>query len=195
MRRPVSNLPKDAQPWGRWQENLADETAAKIAAMKNDLNSAGNQFRSRADNLESQIAGIPSVSNITLVNVPAFSVTRAQAVQPFMVYDSPTVFVNPPRPDRSYTANVIVNMRATGVQFPFSFSMLRVNGVDFMFRHENLQPGFTGTATFSIMGSVFLGEGANLSIQFGIGAAGSLGTTTVEFETTPIWVAFSGSIA
>lgn len=195
MKRPPSNLPRDAQPWGRWQENLADDTTAKISAMAGDLNSIGNQFRSRADNMESQIAGVPSVSNITRVDVPPFSVTRPQATQPFMVYDSPVVFINPPRPDRDYTANVIVNMKASGVQFPFSFSMLRVNGVDYMFRHENLQPGYTGTATFSIMGSAFIGQGGQVSVQFAIGASGSFGATTAEFDTTQVWVVFSGSIA
>lgn len=195
MKSPAANLGPDSQPWGRWVDALEDRNSQLIDAMQGDANSVGMQFRARADNMQNQINGIPSVSEIRLITVPPFSVTRAFSPTARQVYDSSTLFVNPPGPDQNYTLNVIVNMHASAPigLFSYSDSLLRLNGVDFMFNHENGQPNFNAstTADFSIMGTIPAG-GAPTSIQFAISAAGA---TTVNFAETQIWCIYSGSIA
>lgn len=192
MTAPASNLGPNSQPWGRWVDTLEDANARAIESIRADSRSAGMQFRSLADNMEHQIVEIPSVSSISELTIPSFSVSRSFSPTARLVYDSPTITVNPPRLDQPYTVTVVANMHATGVMFPYSDSLLRVNGVDFMFSHENESPSFVATpyAEYSIMGTGSV-MGAPVTLQFAISTSAA---GTVTFSNTQIWCIFSGSI-
>lgn len=85
-------------PWGRWVEGKTDESAAGLVRQTQDASSAGSQFASRAELIQGQISGIPSVSAIYRLPVVDFSVTRVFNPSTVgYVYDSPTYTFNPPR--------------------------------------------------------------------------------------------------
>lgn len=186
------DLPPDAIPWGRWYENLNGDTATAIQRQQQDSSSVGSLFTGRADTLEDQINGIPSVAAIYERVVPPFSVSRASTPgATFYAYDSGTYTFNPPRPDRDYDFSVIANMDASGTLFTFSYSLLRVNGTDFMFNHENTQPGYTTSPTFSIMGGGKVGAGGVVNAEFALATSS---TGTVNFAPTRLWCIFTGSL-
>ena len=179
-------------PWGRWVEQNADEVANAISVQTSDAGSAGSVFASRADLLSHQIGAIPSVAAIYPRSIQNFSVTRVSNPSAVAyVYESPVETFNPPRPDREYGYTVFANMVTTGTLMTFARSLIRTNGVDNMYRHENLQPGFNTLGTFSIVGSGSIGSGGTVSAQMAVIAAAP---GTVTFTRADMWCVFSGSI-
>lgn len=192
MTRPKLVLPSLSMPWGRWVEGEVDSTNADVSRQVQDSNSSGNQFASRAELIQGQIGAIPSVAAIYRIDVPPFSVTRtSNPSATAYVYDSAPQTFNPPRADRPYNYQVIAVMDVSGTNLPFSRSLLRTNGTDNMFLHENLQPGFQTRATYSIAGSGNIDSGQTVTAQFAV-AAGGAGTLT--FNRSTLWCTFSGSI-
>lgn len=191
MRRNPANLPPGAMPWGRWVEENSDSTAEAIRRQQNDSSSSGSLFSARAETVQNQISSIPSVAAIYRMDVPPFSVTRASTGATFYVYDSAVQTFNPPRPDESYDFSVIADMSASGTLFTFSYSLLRVNGVDFMFNHENTQAAYANSPTFSIMGGGKIRPGQNVQAQFALATSS---TGTVTFAPTQLWCIFTGSL-
>jgi hypothetical protein len=191
MRLPKMDLPPASMPWGRGIQDEAIRVQKAIEAQQLDASSVGSQFRGRAENLETQIRSIPSVAAIYSTVVPPFSVSRFSTGAVRYVYPSGVNTFNPPRPDRPYTYSVIANMKATGIFFPFSRSLLRINGVTTQVSHESLQTAYLENATFSILGTGSIGPGEAVSVEFGIDAS-SIGTVT--FQPTTLWCVFSGSI-
>ena len=55
-------LPSGAMPWGRWLQDSALNTDAKIEATRADVNSAGSQFAARANMLSNQLVSLAEVS-------------------------------------------------------------------------------------------------------------------------------------
>lgn len=191
MKRPKLILPSLSMPWGRWVEGEVDQTIEGLSRQVQDSSSSGNLFASRSDLLQGQIGAIPSVAAIYDRTLPTFSVTRSSTGAVGYVYPSSSQTFNPPRPDLPYNYTVIANMDVSGVPLPFSYSLLRVNGQDDMFQHENLQPGYLTRGTFSISASGSITPGNNVEVQAAI-IASSTGTLT--FNSTRLWCVFSGSI-
>lgn len=192
MRPPALNLPPDAMPWGRWIDAAQKEASSAISRQAQDGSSEGSLFSSRADLIENQISSIPSVAAVYQRMIPVFQVTRflnPSAVS--YVYDSPVQSFNPPRPDRPYNYTVFATMDAQGVDFPFSRSLIRTNGVENMVSHENLQPGYQTRATYSIAGSGSIFPGGRVDTQVAIMAQAP---GTVVFSKVLLWCAFFGSI-
>lgn len=191
MKRPKLILPSLSMPWGRWVEGEIDSTIDGLTRQIQDSSSTGNLFASRADLLQRQIGAIPSVAAVYERDVPPSSVTRSSTGAVGYVYPAPTQTFNPPRPDLPYNYTVIASMDVSGVQLPFCYSMLRINGQDDMFQHENLQPGYLTKGTFSISGSGSITPGNNVQVQAAISTSS---TGTLTFNRTTIWCLFSGSI-
>lgn len=179
-------------PWGRWVQDNLDATASEVSRSGQEAGSAGSVLAGRADLLQTQIAATPGIAAIYERQIPPFSVTRVfSPTVVSYVYDSPQITFNPPRPDRPYNYTVIANMDASGVNFPFSRSLLRTNGLENMLSHENLQPGYDTRAVYSIAGSGSIIEGGRVDVQAAIMAQAP---GTVSFATTRLWCVFSGSI-
>lgn len=191
MTAPRLILPSGAMPWGRWVEDNISATERALAAQTSDQSSVGSQFASRATTLSDQIRGIPSVASIVNYSVPNFSVTRTNFATR-NVFDSPEYTFSPPRGDQPYEVSVIVNMRAEGVMFPFSSSILRVNGTDYMFNNENSIPGYEALPVVSLMGTATLGVGDILRVQFGIAANA---TGTASFLGCQLTIVYTGSLS
>lgn len=192
MTRQKLILPSQSMPWGRWVQDNIDMTEAAVARETQDTGSAGSVFAGRADLIQRQIADIPSVAAIYQISLPPFQVSRTMnpnAVR--YVYNSPPQTFNPPRPDEAYSYTMISNLDVEGVFFNFADSLLRVNGVDFSYRHENLKPGEETNAQLSIAGSGTLSLGQTVQAQLAI-AAGQAGT--VQFRSASLWCVFTGSI-
>lgn len=185
-------LPSGAVPWGRWIEQNADANSEGVDRQRLDGGSAGSLFAARADLLQGQIAATPSISAIYERVIPPFSVSRSlnpSAVR--YVYNSAPITFNPPRFDRPYSYSVIANMQATGNLLTFSQSLLRTNGIDNSFQHENLRPGDENSGIFSILGSGSISEGSVVTTQFAIAGPAS---GTLNFGSCTVWCIFSGSI-
>lgn len=178
-------------PWGRWVEGEIDSTMDGVTRQTQDSSSTGSLFASRADLLQRQIGAIPSVAAVYERDVPPSSVTRSSTGAVGYVYPAPQQTFNPPRPDLPYNYTVIASMDVSGVQLPFCYSMLRINGKDDMFQHENLQPGYLTKGTFSISGSGSITPGNSVQVQAAISTSS---TGTLTFNRTNIWCLFSGSI-
>lgn len=191
MKRPKLVLPSLSMPWGRWVEGEIDSTLTDLDRQINDSSSSGNFFANRSDLLQGQIATIPSVAAVYERSLPRFSVTRSSTGAVGYVYPTATQTFNPPRPNLPYNYTVIASMDVSGVELPFSYSLLRVNGKDDMFQHENLQPGYLTKGTFSISGSGSITPGNNVEVQAAIVASA---TGTLTFNSTNLWCVFSGSI-
>lgn len=192
MTRPKLVLPSLSMPWGRWVEGELDETEAEIARQSADSSSASSVLASRANLLQTQIGTIPSVAAVYQRDIPPFSVFRSFTPgATAYVYSSAAQVFNPPRPDRPYDYRVIAVMDVAGVNLPFSRSLLRTNGIDNMYQHENQQPGFQTRATYSIAGSGSIGSGGTVSAECGI-VASDVGTLT--FNRATLWCVFTGSI-
>lgn len=192
MTRAKLILPSGAMPWGRWVEQNLDEIQSAIAVQIQDSSSTGSLFSSRADLLQRQIADIPSIAAIYQRDLPPFSVTRVQnPTATAYVYDSAVQTFNPPRPDRAYDYNVIAVMDVSGLNLPFSRSLIRTNGVENMFQHENMHPGFQTRATYSILGSGSIAPGETVSVQCAVAVSQS---GTLTFNSTQLWCTFTGSI-
>lgn len=184
-------LPSLAMPWGRWVEENEDSTTALIESIRGDVNSAGSQFAARSDNLMSQVAAIPSLANIQQRELLPESVTRAFSPTTVgYVYSMSPITFNPPRQDRVYNYMVIANVVGTGVPMPYSRSLLRVNGIDFMYSHENQQASEFNTGTYSIAGSGTLGMGDTVTAEPGL-ISQSPGTMALN---ATLWCMFTGSI-
>lgn len=179
-------------PWGRWVEEQLDATNSDIYRQVQDSGSVGNLFASRADLMQGQIGSIPSVSAVYERSLPPFSVSLPQNndATGYVYASSPQTF-NPPRPDRPYNYQVIASMEAGGLNTPFSRSIIRTNGIDNMFQHENLQPGYQTSATYSIAGSGSIYPGDSVTVQCGIVVAES---GTLAFSRVSLWCTFTGSI-
>lgn len=191
MIRNTLNLPSLAMPWGRWVEENEDATTRAIDSQRSDANSVGSLFAARAEGMQHQIAALPTVASILTRTPPSQATTRAfnpNAVA--YAYPGQTQAFSAPRPDLAYDYTVIANMVGTGVPMPFSRSLLRLNGVDFMYSHENQKPSEFNTATYSIAGSGSLAPGQPLLVESAI-AAQSPGTMTVSLQ---LWCVFTGSI-
>lgn len=191
MTRPKLILPSLSMDWGRWVEENVDASEAALLVQQQDSRSAGNVFASRANLLQGQIAAIPSVAAIYSRQLPRFTVTRTSTGAVNYVYGSSPQTFNPPRSNTPYNYTVISSVDVSGVPLPFCRSLLRTNGVDNMFQHENLQPGYLERGTFSISGSGSIGPGDSVTVETAIATAS---TGTMTFESTNIWCLFSGSI-
>lgn len=192
MTRPKLVLPSLSMPWGRWVEGEVDDVTSAVQNQIQDSNSTGSLFASRANLIQQQIGEIPSVAAIYERSVPPFSVTRFfNPSATAYIYDSSVQTFNAPRPDRPYAYQVIAVMDVSGINLPFSQSMIRTNSTDNMYQHENQQPGFQTSATYSISGSGVLAPGEPLSVQFAV-AASDVGTLT--FNRATLWCVFTGSI-
>lgn len=192
MTRQELILPSQSVPWGRWAAENSDETSVAIQRQVSDSSSAGSVFSAQTDLLSLQVRAIPSVAAIYERDVLPFSVTRSSnpnAVR--YVYNSATVRFNAPRPDRPYSYRVVANMSASGNLLTFSQSLLRVNGVENSFQHENLFPGGENQANFSILGSGAVGEGEPVDVVFAIAGPAS---GTLNFDACRVTCIFSGSI-
>lgn len=186
-------LPSQAMPWGRW---VVDETARQndaLDAIRGDANSAGNVFASAVGTLGRQISGVSAVSAIYDREIPQFTVTRSGTAN-VNVFDSAAQTFSPPEPDRSYRVSVVANINATST-FPlnFAYSILRVNGTEYQFRHDNGSTGTSGSlfANFSAMGGVDIAPSEPVNIQFAIAASGA---GTLTFTGCKLTAIFNGSI-
>ncbi|QDK03296.1 hypothetical protein SEA_ROMAN_54 [Microbacterium phage Roman] len=191
MKRPKLVLPSLSMPWGRWVEGELDSTSTGLDRQLQDSSSVGNLFASRSDLIQSQIGSIPSVAAVYERLIPPFSVTRSSTGAVAYVYPTPLQVFNPPRPDLPYNYTVIASMDVSGVELPFCYSMLRANGRDDMYQHENLQPGYLTRGTFSISGSGSIGPGDTVRAEAAIAASA---TGTLNFNSAKMWCVFSGSI-
>lgn len=191
MTRPKLILPSLSMPWGRWVEENVDSTTSSLGSQVQDSNSAGNIFASRADLIQGQIASIPSIAAIYQRSIPPFSVTRTSTGATGYVYSSPVQTFNPPRATLPYGYQVIAVMDVSGVNLPFSRSIIRTNGIENTYQHENLQPGYQTSATYSILGSGRISEGQQVSVECGVIASD---TGTLTFNRASLWCVFSGSI-
>lgn len=178
-------------PWGRWVEDRIDTSDSGIARIQGDASSTGNLFSSRADLISNQIRSTPSIAAIYSRSLQSFSVTRTFTGAVGYAYPSPQQTFNPPRPDLPYNYTVISNVNVSGVPLPFSSSLIRANGIDNMFQHENLEPGHLMDGTFSISGSGSIVPGELVRVETAV-VASSVGTMT--FNSATIWCVFSGSI-
>lgn len=184
-------LPSLAMPWGRWIESEMDSTAAAIAREEMDADSAGSRFASRAELIRGQIAGITSVTDIqqrTVIPQQISRFTNPQAIA-YVYTLNPQTF-NPPRPDRAYDFTVIAAMNGSGVAMPYSRSIMRLNGVEFMMTHENGKPSEFSRATYSIAGTGRIDPGQTVSAEAGI-ISQSTGTMTLS---ATLWCVFAGSL-
>ena len=191
MIRSEMNLPSLARPWGRWVEEENDATTRAIEAQRADAGSAGSLFAARAENMQHQISALPTVASILTRTPPPQSTTRflnPNAVA--YVYPAQIQSFSAPRPDLAYDFTVIANLVGTGVPTPFSRSLLRLNGIDFMYSHENQKPSEFTTATYSIAGSGSVSPGQSVTVEAAI-AAQSTGTMSVSVR---LWCIFTGSI-
>lgn len=191
MTRQKLVLPSLSMPWGRWVEGEIDSTIEGLGRQIQDASSTGNLFASRSDLLQQQIGTIPSVAAVYDRTLAPFNVTRSATGAVGYVYPTSAQTFNPPRADLPYNYTVIASMDVSGVQLPFCYSMLRVNGKDDMFQHENLQPGNLTKGMFSISGSGSITPGNNVQVQAAISASA---TGTLTFNRTNLWCVFSGSI-
>lgn len=192
MTRPKLILPPGAMPWGRWVEQNVDDVTNAIRIQEDDASSSGSAFTARSDLIQRQIANTPSVAAIYEQSLLPFSVTRSlnpSAVA--YVYESAPRTFNPPRPDKGYGYTVIANMVASGTLMTFARSLIRVNGVDNTYQHENTQPGFDALGTFSIVGSGTIDPGQNVTAQLAVIASAA---GTVTFSRAAMFCTFSGSI-
>lgn len=192
MTRSELILPSLSMPWGRWVEEQLDASAFSISRQEQDQSSSGNLFASSTDVIQGQIASIPSISAIYQRDVPPFSVSRSfNASATGYVYSSPVQTFNPPRPNLPYNYQVIAVMDVSGVNLPFSRSIIRTNGIENTLQHENLQPGFQTRATYSILGSGSIGPGESVSTEFGVIASDA---GTLSFIQATLWCTFTGRI-
>lgn len=192
MTRSKLVLPSGAMPWGRWIEENSDDTASAIARESSDVNSAGSVFAGSATIVQNQIRATPSVAAIYQRSIIPFSVTRnSNPNATGYVYESPVQTFNPPRPDRPYTYTVIADMSVSGTLMTFARSLVRVNDVDNMYQHENLQPGYETSGTFSIAGTGTIDGGDTVRAQMAVIASAP---GTVRFDSASIWCIFTGSI-
>lgn len=189
MTGPKLVLPSLAMPWGRWTEDLNSSASSALRRLSQDSQSGNLGFEGRAQNVASQIRGIPALAGIYERIIPPFSVSRPAASGTFRVWDSPLITFNPPDPGKSYTASVIAVIRVSGVNLMFGRSYLRVNGKDDSFSHENMQGA--SDSTLSLMGTVDTGPGEPLSVQFAVSGA-SIGTAT--FTDCRVYAIFNGRI-
>lgn len=192
MIRPKLILPSLSMPWGRWVEEQLDDIDAGLARQVQDSGSAGNLFASRADLLQTQIGSIPSVAAIYQRDVPPFSQTRSSNPNATAyVYSAPAQTFNPPRRDIPYNYEVVAIMEASGLNMPFSRSIIRTNGIENFFQHENLQPGYQTQATYSIAGSGSVSPGEPVTAECGM-VVSQAGTLT--FRRVTLYCTFTGSI-
>lgn len=191
MTRPKLALPPLGMPWGRAIESELDAQASGIAAQTGDASSTGSVFAGRANQIQSQIAAIPSIAAVYSLPVPNFSVTRTSTGASGYVYNSSTFTFNPPSQAIGYSYTVIVNMSASGTLLTFPTSILRTNGTDNAFRHENLQPGFETSGTFSLLGTGTTLPGDTVNAAFALQTSS---TGTLNFSNCTLWCIFSGSI-
>lgn len=190
MTRAKLVLPSLSMPWGRWVEGEIDSISSEISVQSQEASATGNLLAARSNLLQQQISSIPSVAAVYQRDIPQFSVSRAfNPAATAYVYNSPLQVFNPPRPDRPYDYRVIAVMDVTGVNLPFSRSLLRTNNFDNMYQHENGQPGFQLSATYSISGSGSIPEGGTVSVQAAV-VASDAGTLT--FNRASLWCVFTG---
>lgn len=192
MPGPKLVLPSSAMPWGRWVEDKSRSVEQAIARERQDNSSTGSQFRARADLMERQIAGVPSVADIQELNIPTFSVSRSTPPSQRPVYGSPLYAFSPPRPDRTYSVSVIAVIRASGANIAdYPYSMLRINGEDTLFWNNGTPNIDMGRNDLSLMGTVSIGPGQAVQTQFGISTTS---LTTVTFSQCQICCIFNGGI-
>lgn len=183
-------LPSQSMPWGRWLLETQSSTDSALSRVEQEVGNSSATFSGQASSMAAQIEAIPSLAGITQFNVPDFTVSRPVATGTFRVWDSPSYTINPPRPDKFYTASVIAVMNVSGVPLFFARSYLRINGVDDSFSHENNQGN--PLSTFSIMGTRTIGPGEALSIQFAVSSAA---TGTASFNACRLYAIFNGRIS
>ena len=169
-----------------------DTTSAAIQRQGQDSNSNGSLFSARADLITQQIASIPSVAAIYDRIIPSFSVTRSMSPSASRyVYDSAPQTFNPPTPNEPYGYTVIACMNVSGVAGQFAQSLIRTNGLENLYRHENLAPSSAQNMLFSIAGTGDISQGQSVTATFAVASA-QAGTAT--FAPTRLFCIFSGSI-
>lgn len=190
MTGPKLVLPSLAMPWGRWVEETNSSNSSALRRIALEGGGAASTLNGQVDSLATNLQNIPSLAGIYERTLNTFSVSRGATASAFRVWDSPSTTFNAPRPDRSYTASVIANIRASGFTLDFPWVFLRINGVDNAFRHENSNYGNDGN--FSIMGTVDLEPSQTLTAQFAI-ASSRNGTLT--FSNCKLFAVFNGRIS
>ncbi|AWY05875.1 hypothetical protein SEA_PIONEER3_51 [Microbacterium phage Pioneer3] len=192
MTRPKLILPSLSMPWGRWVEEGLDEVEAGLERQTQDSNSTGNLFAARAELIQGQIQSIPSVAATYSLSLPPFTRTLPSNTDATAyVYTTGQQTFNPPRPNLPYNFQVIAVMGAEGLNMPFSRSIIRANGHDNIYQHENMQPGFQTQATYSISasGSIVAGEVVNVDCGMVVSESG-----TLSFNRVNIYCTFTGRI-
>ena len=169
-----------------------DATSAAIQRQGQDSNSNGSLFSARADLITQQIASIPSVAAIYDRIIPSFSVTRSMSPSASRyVYDSAPQTFNPPTPNEPYGYTVIACMNVSGVAGQFAPSLIRTNGLENLYPHENPAPSSAQNMLSSIAGTGEIGPGGSVAATFAVASA-QPGTAT--FAPTRLFCIFSGSI-
>lgn len=194
-RRAELILPSAAMPWGRWVEGSNGDTAAAIERMKNDPNSAGNQFAKRVDNTARQIKAI-SVSTITELPLPDFSGNVSGAIGSFVNVVSSTYSVTAPT-QTSSSALAIFNFRITSSSgVAPSLPMIKVNGQQFsdVGASPMRPPTNTSVGMYSVMGNVPITPGQSVTLQYGAAGSTTGSTYTLSFDLATVWVAFFGGL-
>lgn len=196
MRPPTLNLPPGAMPWGRFIEGSAIDALAGLDAIRGDANSAGNQFAARADNLSAQIQGI-QVATIVERQGADFSrtVPAGSPTSPYVnVIATPITVTAPSAEAKSCLVIVNYQINATVGTVP-DIPIMKVNGVQFGDPNmTSSRPDDSRThGVYSMNGSVPLSPGQAVTIEYGSKVSPFI-TSTLNYHSTRIWVAFYGGV-
>lgn len=189
-------LPSLAMPWGRWVQEIEVENSRLIQNIKDDFESAGTQFSTKADSIARNVAGI-QVATISYAAVPGFSASiTADFSAPWQNKLTPIYsFSSPSSVATSCLAIATWRVTATTGEAP-NWPIMQVNGKQFTdMAHNNQRPVQDYTqGYYSLQGNVPLSAGESVNIQFGV--RGSPYTNaSFTFDQCQMWLAFYGRIS
>lgn len=204
MTKPELVLPKDSMPWGRWYERVTDQTAAAIAAQRNDLSSTGSQFNSRADVIEQQIGKIDNISTQYTYVIPEYQRSKAAGsfTDPNVIFESPTVTFNPPKPTGAYRVLLFCNMNAEQVagtsNLDYAYTQMMVG--DRVYSQPTLEENRAGLFTVQNMFKIAsvsawanVANGAPTTVKMGLFVE-PFNARTVTFRNCSITAVYVGGI-
>lgn len=198
-RPPAMNLPSEAMKWGRWFEDSDDDVKRAIAAQEGDNNSAGSQFKSRADGLTTQINGVNSVSTQFTIDIPTFTRTSPAGSGTNRYYFvSPQQTFTPPKPIGKYRALIIANVVCSDSagDLQFSYAYVKVNGMVTSSQRVNNNSVYGTTArdmNMSVSGAADVVDGSPIVVEFAADAA-DLTAHNVTFTGSSITVVYVGGL-
>ena len=198
MTKPRLVLPPNSMPWGRWYEEVTDNTIRSISHMEQDGDSAGSQFAGQADNMARQVAGIEAAT-ITYSQIPSFSGSfAADFTGPYKNILSGVQTFSPPSAAAGSATSCVVTVTfhalASVGKVP-NQPLLKVNGSQFTNIAHNVQrPVQVYTeGYYALQGSVPLTPGQIVNVEFGVRAEPFV-ASTFTVDNCQIWLAFYGRI-